>query len=540
MSPLYPYLIALVGKVFGNPELWVRVLQAFFGGCTALLTYFLGKRYFQISTGILAGVIVALYGPFIYYDGLLLTESLQTLLLIAHLFLLLSAFEKKDIRRWLGAGILLGLAVITRATIVAFLPTLLVIWLFMKGESKPALRNVLAYVSAMFLVLLPTALHNASTEGVFMPVTSSFGYNLYAGNNAEAAGLYTMPEGVDLYTDFNGRHWVERHTGRSLNSGEVSAFWRDRALAWMGAHPGDAAVLFARKLVLFFHPGEIDQLGLSMRFFTKEFGPVVGIPAGAFPALLFLSIIGLLLAYRDKTATWVPPVFLLVYLISTAVFFVSGRLRLPLMPVLILYAAHALIVIIQRSRGGAAATLRLPVAIGAVSVLALFLLMPDIRQGFEQENIKLGQVAFNAGDYPDAENRFRASLKDQVSVDGLVNLGNALAAQKRAEEAAVQYREAIRLDSTAALAWFNFGNLRMQTGSPQYAYGYWKKAVACDPRLPDARRNLGLLLMQAGRLMEAREQLNVYLTLESDPGRRAEISSDLEQIQRLLDAGGGG
>jgi tetratricopeptide (TPR) repeat protein len=389
-------------------------------------------------------------------------------------------------------------------------------------------------------MLLPTALHNAASEGVFLPVTSSLGYNLYAGNNAEATGLYTMPEGVDLYKDVNGTHWVERQTGRSMNSAEVSAFWRDRALAWMTTHPGDAAALFMRKFLLFFYRGEIDQLGLSMRFYANEYGPVIGIPAAVFPVLLILSAVGLLLAHRDQTATWVPPLFLLVYVLSTTIFFVSGRLRLPILPVLILYAAHALVVLVQRSRDGTASSLRIPIVVGASLVLVVFLLQPEVRQGFEQEYIKLGQAAFNTGAYPEAEIRFRASLKEQVSVDALVNLGNALAAQKHMDEAAGQYKEALKLDSTAALAWFNYGNLRMQTGNPQYAYGYWKKAIEFDPFLSEARRNLGLLLMQAGRFPEALEQLTKYLELEPDAGRRAEIMRDIDRIRQILDQGGAG
>ncbi|MFZ1731467.1 MAG: glycosyltransferase family 39 protein [Bacteroidota bacterium] len=538
MSPLYPYMIALIWKATGNPELWVRILQALFGGGTALLTYFIGKMYFSRSTGIVAGAIVALYAPLIYYDGLLLTESLQTLLFTGHLLILLAALEKREIKYWIGAGVLLGLSVITRANIIVFLPAFLVIWMFLKKESKPSPRSLLAYAFATIMVIVPITLHNAAAEGVLIPTTSSLGYNLYAGNNSEATGLYTMPDGVDLSEDLNGTHWVEKQTGRNMNSAQVSDFWRDRALGWMGTHPGDAAILFARKILLFFHPGEIDQLGLSMRFYTNEYGWVIGLPPGAFPVLLILSAIGLLLAFRDGTATWVPPLFLLVYVLSTAVFFISGRLRLPVLPILILYAASALVVLVQRSKEGRFASLRIPVAAGAVAALALIFLQPEVRQGFEQEYLKIGQASFNTGAYPEAERRFRASLNEQVTVDALVNLGNALAAQKRVEEAAEQYREALNMDSTAALAWFNYGNLRMQTGSPQYAYGYWKKAIECDPFLGDARRNLGLLLMQAGRLPEAREQLTKYLELEPDPKRRSEINRDLERIRQILEKDG--
>ncbi len=535
MSPLYPYIIAVIEKVTGSPELWGRFLQSVFGGLTALITYFIGKRGFGSATGIVAGAVVALYVPFIYYDGLLLTESLFTLLLSAQLLALLSAMEKKDIRYWAAAGVLLGLAAITRASILLFLPAFLVSLLFLQKEYRPNRSHIAVYTILAFLTLLPTTWHNAAEEKVFIPVTTSFGYNLYAGNNAEATGLYSMPASVDLASDFNGSRWIERNTGREMNSAEASAWWRDAALEWMTGHPGDAAILYMKKLLLFFHPGEIDQLGLSMRFFKQEYGAIPGIPAAAFPVLFVLSVIGLLIALRERNTGWIIPAYLFVYVFSTALFFISGRLRLPIMPLLILYAAHTLVVLVQRFRNGSVASLRNPAAAGTIIALCvMFLLQPEVRQGFEQEYIKLGQVAFKSADYPESERLFRASLSEQESVDAMVNLGNALAAQNRSEEAAAQYRRAIAKDSTAALAWFNFGNLRMQTGSPQYAYGYWKKAIACDPYLSDARRNFGLLLMQAGRLPEAEAELMEYLKLEPDASRRSEISRDLEKIGQIL------
>lgn len=533
MSPLYPYLIAAVATLTGEPELWVRILQALFGGATTYLVFRIGKERFSPTVGFLASAIVALYAPFIYYDGLLLTESLQTLLITGHLLFLLRAVDSGETRSWIVGGVLLGLAVVTRATVIVFLPVFVVVWIFLRKETRPSPRHIAVFAAAVLLTLVPTAMHNAAEEGVFIPVTSSFGFNLYAGNNPSATGLYSMTEDVDLTADPNGRHWVEAQTGRPMDASKVSAFWRDRAIAWAGQNPGDATMLFLRKILLFFHHGEIDQLGLSLAFYTGEYGPVIGIPAQAFPVILLFAGIGLVLALRERRGNWILPVFLLVYVLSTSLFFVSGRLRLPIMPLLILYAAHAVVTVVQRSREGKGAALRVPVLVGALTVAALFILQPYVRQGFEQEHLRLGQAAFNRSDFSEAEKRFRASLGEQETVDGLVNLGNALAAQQRPDEAAEQYRTAILRDSTYALAWFNFGNLRMQTGSPQYAYGYWKKAIDCDPRLADARRNLGLLLMQAGRLDEAEVQLEAYLRLESRPDRRAEIARDLEQLRRM-------
>ncbi|MBN1447216.1 MAG: glycosyltransferase family 39 protein, partial [Bacteroidetes bacterium] len=348
MSPLYPHMLAVVWKLTGNPELWMRFLQILFGAATTAVAMLLAERIFDRKAAVVAGIGTAVYAPLIFYDGMLLTESLQTLLLTLHLLLLIIAFQQPRRRWWIAAGVTLGLAGITRANVFLFLPVFLLLWMFnpeRRGGGRPG--HLASYVAAALLMLFPTAWHNAAEEGVFLPVTASFGYNLYAGNNAEADGFYSMPDPVDLYSDPNGGAWVRRQTGRDMNASEVSAWWRDRALAWMGAHPAEAAVLFLRKLLLFFHPEEIDQLGLSMSFFSERFGAVPGIPPVLFPLLFILSCAGAAILFRRGEGAWIVPVFLLVFVIATALFFVSGRLRIPILPAMFVAAAGGVMATLQ-------------------------------------------------------------------------------------------------------------------------------------------------------------------------------------------------
>ena len=535
MSPLYTVLLAEVWTLTGDPAFWMRLLQILFGAGTAAIVFLLGKRLFSRSAGIAAAALTASYAPLIFYDGMLLLESTLTLLLSLALLFLVRASENGKSRDWVLAGLALGAAAVTRANILLFLPVVLLVWMSMPSlRGKIMRKHLLIYVMVALACLLPTTLHNATEEGVFLPVTASFGYNLYAGNNAEANGLYTMPEPVDLYTDLNGSAWVQQQSRKAMDAAEVSAWWRDRALHWIGENPGDAIGLFVRKLLLFFHPAEIDQLGLSMDFFTGQYGRITGLPQALFPLLLVLAFIGMGLSLRGerRILRLLPLLLLAAYVFATVLFFVSGRLRIPVTPILMLYAGYAVVAIVQgwRSRD-TIRNMTFPAAGGIVLGVGLLLLQPQVEQGYAHEYIKLGQVAFDRGDFAKAEEQFRASVAQRPTVDGLTNLGNSLAAQKKMNEAAEQYRAALRMDSTAALAWFNFGNLWMQSQKPQYAYGYWKKALDYNPRLADAHRNLGLLLMQAGRLDEAERALRAYLDLENDAAKRAEIMRDLDRIE---------
>lgn len=538
MSPLYPYLLAAVSAVTGNMELWMRILQAGFGAMTAVLAALAGRRMHSAGAGIIAGALTAIYAPLIYFDGLLLTESLLTLLVMLAVFFLLRAVDLHQRRDWIFAALALGFAGMTRASVLLFLPVFLLAWMFL-----PALRekiqkvNVLLYTALVLLCLLPTTVHNATTEGVFLPVTASFGFNLYAGNNAKAEGQYTMPEPVDLDADLGGRAWAEQQTGRELNASELSAWWRDRALSWMGKHPVDAITLYLRKLILFFYPHEIDQLGMSLQFFVTRYGALPALPQAAFPVLFLFSAAGLGMLFRKAPpiSSWLPALFLLTFVLVTAVFFISTRMRLPVMPLLFCYAGAAAMLLYEGIRKRVdMRTYRVPVAATVLAGGLLLLLQPAQPQDFSLEYIKLGKSAFGKGNYARAEEEFRHAVEERQSAEGMTNLGNALAAQQRSDEAAAQYRAAIRKDSTYALAFFNFGNLWMQANKPQYAYGYWKKSLEHDPRLAAAHRNLGLLLFRAGRLQEAAQQLRAYLELERDENARAAVRQDLVRIEQLL------
>jgi tetratricopeptide (TPR) repeat protein len=108
------------------------------------------------------------------------------------------------------------------------------------------------------------------------------------------------------------------------------------------------------------------------------------------------------------------------------------------------------------------------------------------------------------------------------------------------------FRRALALDAALAAAWTNIGNLLERRGEPGAARGAYEQALAVDPEQPEARYdlanlladagelelaiaeyrraggladahyNLGLVLLAAGRVEEARAELLRYLELDGD------------------------
>ena len=80
-APLYPYFLGVLIALGGPNLAWIRIVQAILGACCAGLIGGAARRLFDAPTGIAAAMMMALYGPAIYYDGIIQKASLSTFLL---------------------------------------------------------------------------------------------------------------------------------------------------------------------------------------------------------------------------------------------------------------------------------------------------------------------------------------------------------------------------------------------------------------------------------------------------------------------------
>lgn len=121
-GPGYPIFLSCVFRVFGDAPWAVRHLQAILGGLTCLFVYALGERLGGRRAGAVAGLLAACYPTSILFTGRIATETLAALLLWSALYLLTRSARVSCHGL---AGALLGLACLTRPTLLAtlaFLP----------------------------------------------------------------------------------------------------------------------------------------------------------------------------------------------------------------------------------------------------------------------------------------------------------------------------------------------------------------------------------------------------------------------------------
>src|SRR5439155_7301049 len=80
LGPLYPYVLALLRLAFGDSIGAVLEVQALWGAAAAVLLADAARRLTRPGIGLALGVIVALHPMAVFFDGLVLMESLLFLL----------------------------------------------------------------------------------------------------------------------------------------------------------------------------------------------------------------------------------------------------------------------------------------------------------------------------------------------------------------------------------------------------------------------------------------------------------------------------
>ena len=133
-APLYPYVLAGCFRALGDGVWTIRVVQAVWGAAACGLVYVGTRRLFGTGAGGIAGIMLTLYGPAIFFDGIVQKASL-TCLLVCGLFAATAWYGEQG--SWRAAGVLgaaAGLLAITRENAMVWLPVLgLWVW---RGEGN--------------------------------------------------------------------------------------------------------------------------------------------------------------------------------------------------------------------------------------------------------------------------------------------------------------------------------------------------------------------------------------------------------------------
>ncbi len=446
-GPPYFYVLGTLYALFGR-GVWVpRILHAALGTALIVVVYLTGKRLTTPRWALLPAALVAFDGPLLFFEALILPETLQALV---HAGLLLAALVAADgegdarraALRWLPVGLLLGLAVALRPNALLLLgPLAWFVW------ARPRRWAALgAVLGGLLLALSPLVARNVLATGD-PSFSGTAGINAFIGNGPGASGLFRVPPEVPRASSPEGQiegfhAAAEAALGHRLTPSESDRFWLGRTLAHAAAHPLDAAWLLARKVRFFWNDREVSAL---VRYdFTRTLSPVLGAPLVRFGLFAPLALVGCLLALRRgaERSARLAAGFVLAGTLSVVLFFVQDRYRIPFVPAFAVTATLGAKELLDALRARA----RRRVALGLAALAAgLLLAFPPLRFRAhpEREFAELAAQYEDLGDLAEAERAWRRAVEaSPVHLPAL--LGRArLLARMRPAEAPEAFRRAL-------------------------------------------------------------------------------------------------
>ena len=547
MGPLYPYFLALVYSALGHSYNAIRWIQHGLGIVNCFLIYFIARRAAGRRVAILAGLLGAVYGVFLYYESQILIASLQTFYLTLFALLYLRAASNGRLRWWFLAGMVLGFSTLTRGNVLLLAPLAAATPFFPVPAESRWRRPCLLFLFALLLVIFPVTLRNYYLGGDPVLITANSGFNFYIGNNALATGTWVELPGVDLEMGDQGRHFAERETGRSLQPSEVSGFWKTRALDFIREHPRQEARLLVKKIYLFWTGWEIPQMHNNFYFFRDHYAPHLKFPL--LPTFFILgpfALYGMARGIGRSSGMRLISLVILVYMLSVTLFFVTSRYRNPIASLIIIAAAYGCVTVMED-------LFEKRVVLVFFSILLIFLLFrslsrPVITTGYSGSYTSLGVIHTRNGRYPEAVMQFRKALEIRPDYDrARVNLAFALVQMGAYDEAKVECMHQLDRDPQNAMAYNTLGLILRHLGDDTGALENFRKAIECNPWLWQAHFNLALFFRERSMFEEAMtcfekvletdpdnvKALNNLASLYTGMGRLAEARELLERCIRL-------
>jgi len=449
-APLYPYILGVIYSIFSDIPSVPRAFMLIWGVLSILPVWFIAERTLKSNVAIIIAVMLWAFNPIqIFFESRLLLDAFFTAGIPWLLYMLIFARQKRNFLPIFASGLILGLLAITRPTILVFLPVM-IFWLW-KYLHKKALWTLLA----LLVTIAPVTIANIS-NGDTVLIASQSGINFYIGNNYKSDGISAIvPE-----FGFNWQYrqctaLAERETDENLNPSGVSRFYFKKGLEFWRTEPKSAILLTARKLYVLLNATEFGNNG-NIYLLTRNsflFYPIMlGFGWGIILPFMLLGLFAGKLENRPLFSGYI-----LLYTAAIIAFFICSRLRLPLLPVAVIFAGAGIDFLIHSSGKKRFLTI--------ISLVAVFFLITIDPFGWRK-------------------------LDDSLSH---FSLGNIYARQSKPTLAKVEYYRALKLKPDARSTHLNIGLIYLKAGELDSAEYHYQKEIEVDGEVCSAYSNLGVL-----------------------------------------------
>jgi hypothetical protein len=336
--PLYPYFIAVLYRLLGSLDavLWV---QAAVGTLLVPAVGRAGRAAFSSPVGLAAAAVTALYPDFVWFSDHFWSETLFIVALWWGIERVLRADASGSRVVAATAGSLWGLSTLTRE-LSLYLAPFAAVWMardvipWVRGTSHPGSRGGVGragiFLVALVLTLAPWTIRNAVVFHAFIPVSTMGASNLWQGNVPlthlevhQTLGQITDPIERDRHARKLARQvileqqplWIFEKV-----ASQMPEFWK------AGSEVLDHLV--GRGSCGPLSPGTVKV--------------VEAVTVGPYLVVLGLSLVGLA-RWRPTSSGVLLFVLAAAYNLAHVVAYATTRFRLPILPVVFLFAAAAVV-----------------------------------------------------------------------------------------------------------------------------------------------------------------------------------------------------
>ena len=354
--PLYPLALAGVHKLGGG---WTaeRCLGVLLGVVTVLLVFLIARRLWGERVALFAGAIAAVFPPLFVFSASLLSENLFLPLTLAALLAALVYRDDRRLRWAIAAGVLCGLAGLTRTS---GLPTVLAlalgVWTVRPRLSRAALAAPVALLAATAITVAPWVVRNTIAFDRFVGVSTATGFAVAGTYSAESSARAEHPG--QPFTPLQLGTFRALLAQRDLDEAELTGTLNDRGIDYASSHPGYvvetafwnvARILdiertrsfeatFSATTVQALHVGNID---VPILYLTALYVVVALALLGAFAQLRRAG------PARAPAFVWLVPA---LNILPALLIYGIARYRAPVDPFLVMLAAIAIVAALDRRR----------------------------------------------------------------------------------------------------------------------------------------------------------------------------------------------
>ena len=323
--PGYPLVLAGSYLLFGDDLLVGKLVNAFFGAATVVVVYALASRVANRRVGLVAAGVMALYPSQIVFSTVLMTESFFVFLVALSLLLIVLWMVDSQPSNWqlLALGALLGFMTLIRAEAMLLVVALPVLWKVL----TPSWRVLGRWMALLLLGVLPVLLFWSMRNYVEL------------GNvEVRSGGSTALHRGLSPDFDF-------QLTAAFLHTEPPSL---EDTFRHYATHPWDVGVVAIRKWAYLF-ASESDAVSFIQQHVPAPLSPEAGarwsdLVNWYYYAAGALAVVGIALWLpnldkRRSVLLWFLGSWGATYLLVVP----QGRYHFPVIPVLAIIAAFALV-----------------------------------------------------------------------------------------------------------------------------------------------------------------------------------------------------